>query len=248
MLLLTLATVVAGIESARSAEAVAAVAANFAEPAERLASLFTAETGHALTLSSGSTGTLYAQIVQGAPFDLLLAADAERPELLETAGLAVKGSRLTYAFGRLTLWSPDPTRIGKDGRQVLRKAAFRHLAIANPDLAPYGRAARQALEHFGLWEALEPKLVMGQNIGQTFAMAATGNAELALAAASHVTSARNRSRGSHWQVPVSAHEPIRQQAVLLQRGKDNAAATGFLAFLRTPQARETITAYGYEVE
>lgn len=243
-----LASALSGVGAARAAEALVAVASNFAEPAESLESIFERDSTHELTLASGATGKLYAQIAQGAPFDLLLAADEVRPARLEAEGLAVEGARFTYALGRLALWSPDPDRIGSDGIAALRAGEFAHLAIANPELAPYGRAAAQALAHFGLWEALAPKIVRGENIGQTFAMVATGNAELGLVAKSYVMSPRNRHRGSYWEVPDAAHAPIRQQAVLLRKGENNPAARDFLAFLRSQTAREVILSFGYGVE
>jgi len=239
---------VAASTGLRAAEALAAVAANFSEPAERLEAIFESETGHELTLATGSTGKLYAQIAQGAPFDLLLAADAIRPARLEADGPGIAGTRFTYALGRLSLWSADPERIGADGLATLREGDFAHLAIANPELAPYGLAAKQALMHFGSWKMLAPKLVRGENIGQVFAMVATGNAELGLVAKSYVISPRNRGRGSRWDVPTSAHDPIRQQAVLLRPGVSNPAARDFLAFLRSHEAQEVILSFGYGVE
>ena len=164
----------------RAGEALVAVAANFAEVTEELETAFETTTDHTVTITSGSTGKLYAQIKQGAPFDVLTRRRSGPPARLEAEGDAVPGSRFTYAVGRLALWSPDAERIGADGRAVLKAGDFDHLAIANPDLAPYGLAAKQALQHFGLWDALQPKLVMGQNIGQTFSMVATGNAQLGL--------------------------------------------------------------------
>lgn len=232
--------------SALAAEATVAVATNFTHPSEALETLFAAHTGHQLRLSSGSTGQLYAQIVNGAPYDVFLAADQRRPRLLEERGLAVRGSRLTYAIGALTLWSPDAARVGGAGPALLRRGEFRHLAIANPELAPYGLAARQVLQALGLWEALAPKLVRGENIAQAFQYVATGNAELGFVALSQVLSPRNPTPGSRWDVPRSLHAPIRQDAVLLARGRDNAAAGAFLEFLRSPKAAALIRSFGYD--
>ena len=234
--------------TARADEATVAVAANFTEVIEELETIFEAATDHTLTVTSGSTGKLYAQIKQGAPFDILMAADQARPERLESEGDAVSGSRFTYAIGQLVLWSPDAERISADGRAVLKVADFDHLAIANPDLAPYGLAAKQTLQHFGLWDALQPKLVMGQNIGQAFSMVATGNAQLGLVAKSYAVSARNETPGSRWDVPIDAHEPIRQDALILKRAADNPAARAFADFLRSDAAREVITRFGYMVD
>ena len=228
--------------------ALAAVAANFSEAAERLAADFGRATGHEITLAAGSTGKLYAQIRNGAPFDVFLAADRLRPELLERGGLAEPGSRATYAVGRLTLWSPNPNGVGADGRKTLREAKFRRLAMANPDLAPYGAAARRTLLALGLHGALRGRIVMGENVGQTHALAATGNADLGFVALSYVLSARNRLGGSRWDVPQRLHDPIRQDAVLLRRGRGNAAARAFLGYLGTAGAREIIESFGYAVE
>lgn len=229
-------------------EAVVAVAANFMEAAERLEAGFERESGHTVTFVAGSTGKLYAQIAHGAPFDAFLAADQARPERLEDEGLAVAGSRFTYATGRLTLWSREPGLVGSDGAATLRRGGFRLLAIANPDLAPYGAAARQALQSLDLWAGLKDKIVMGETIGQAHAMVASGNAELGFVALSYVLSPRNEIRGSRWDVPPELHAPIRQDAVLLKRASGNAAARAFLDFLRSDEATTVIETYGYGVE
>lgn len=231
--------------AARAETALAAVAANFAETAEALLPAFRAATGHDLELTTGSTGKLYAQIGAGAPFDILLSADAATPARLLDEGKAVAGSAFTYAVGRLTLWSAQADRIGDDGRMALQDPALRFVAIANPDLAPYGIAGREALIALGLWDDLQPKIVMGQNIGQTHSMMATGAAELGFVALSAVLSPRTGNKGSRWDVPQELFTPIRQDAVLLNPGKDNAAAKAFLAFLRTPEAAAVIDRFGY---
>ncbi|MDZ7708773.1 MAG: molybdate ABC transporter substrate-binding protein [Roseovarius sp.] len=231
--------------TARAEAALAAISANFAETAEALLPLFHDATGHDLTLTTGSTGKLHAQIAAGAPFDLLLSADAQTPAALIAEGHAVAGSAFTYATGRLTLWSADPDRIGPDGRAALVGSGLRFVAIANPDLAPYGVAARDTLQHLGLWKTLQPNIVMGQNIGQANSMVASGAAELGFVALSAVLSPRARTRGSRWDVPEDHHAPIRQEAVLLAHGADNAAARAFLDFLRGPQAAEVIARFGY---
>ena len=225
--------------------ALVAVAANFAEVMERLEADFEAESPHGITVTTGSTGKLYAQIVNGAPFDLLLAADQARPELLEQQGIAVRGTRFTYASGRLSLWSADPAAFDGDGAAWLRRGGFRRLAIANPDLAPYGVAARQVLESLGVHEAVAGRLVFGENVGQVHAMVATGNAEAGLVARAYVASPRNREPGSRWDVPADLHAPIRQDAVLLMRAEDNSAARDLLAFLRREDVRQVIADYGY---
>jgi molybdate transport system substrate-binding protein len=233
---------------ASAEEAIVAVAANFSEVVERLGKDFEGASGHELVFVFGSTGKLYAQIGNGAPFDVFLAADQERPELLEKEGLAVAGSRFTYAAGRLTLWSAEPRRIGEDGAAVLRAGEFRLLAIANSDLAPYGAAAKQTLESLELWQGLEGKIVTGETIGQAHAMVASGNAELGFVALSYVLSPRNQTPGSRWDVPRELHSPIRQDAVLLSRAAGNPAARGFLDYLRTAEVKAVIETYGYGVD
>jgi molybdate transport system substrate-binding protein len=230
---------------ARAAEALVAVATNFAEVMELLTPKFAAASGHQLRVSSGSTGKLYAQIMHGAPFDLMLAADQRRPKLLEASPKGVAGSRFTYAIGRLTLWSAEEERIGADGAATLETDDFRHLAMANPKLAPYGLAAQQTLMSLGLWDALQSRIVLGENIGQAFSLVSTGNAELGFVALSAVMSPRNERAGSRWDVPADLYEPIRQDAVLLAHGADNAAARAFVDFVKSAEARKLIAAYGY---
>jgi molybdate transport system substrate-binding protein len=215
-----------------------AVAANFAAPARHLAEPFLRETGHRAVLSSGSTGKFYAQIKSGAPFEVLLSADEATPRRLEEDGFAVPGTRFTYATGRLALWSARPNL--PLGEALLRKNDFQRLAIANPRLAPYGAAAQEVLEKLGLWADVRSKLVQGENIAQTFQFVSSGNAELGFVALSQVQG------GSRWVVPATLHAPLKQDVVLLARGKDSAAAAAFLEFLRGPFAREVVRSYGYE--
>jgi molybdate transport system substrate-binding protein len=230
-----------GSPVARADEVHVAVATNFASTARALADSFSADTGHRVVVSDGSTGKLYAQIVNGAPFEVFLAADVERPRRLEAEGHAVAGSRFTYALGRLVLWSPDAARV--TGEDVLAREDFRHLAIANPELAPYGAAARALLERTGLWDRLQRRIVRGEDIGQTFQFVATGNAELGFVALSQ-TQGRN---GSQWIVPPDRYEPIEQQAVWIERSRDDEAARAFLTFLRSEIARKRIEHAGYGV-
>jgi molybdate transport system substrate-binding protein len=229
-------------------EAMVAVAANFSEVAERLARDYERESGHKLILVAGSTGKLHAQITHGAPFDVFLSADPASPERLEREGLAVAGSRFTYAIGRLTLWSAEPGRLGGDAAATLKQGKFRRLAIANPALAPYGAAAQQTLESLGLWERSKERIVMGETVGQAYALVASGNAELGFVALSYVLSPRHETRGSRWDVPQELYAPIRQDAVLLQRGAGNPAARGFLDFLRSGKAQAALATYGYGLE
>jgi molybdate transport system substrate-binding protein len=226
--------------SAIAGEAHIAVAANFALPARHLAQAFGQASGHKLMLASGSTGKFYAQVKSGAPFDVLLSADEETPRRLEAEKLSVPGSRFTYAVGRLVLWAPK-TKSAKEAEATLANQEFKRLAIANPRLAPYGAAARQTLENLGLWESLNSRLVQGENIAQAFQFVASGNAEAGFVALSQI----DRS-APHWLVPERLHAPLRQDAVLLARGADNAAARGFLEYLKTAPARERIRSYGYE--
>ena len=215
---------------------------------DELVPMFEQQSGHRLTVTTGSTGNLYAQITAGAPFQILLSADAGTPQRLEGEGGAVAGTRFTYAIGRLALWSSDGDRIGEDGRAALAAADLRHIAIANPDLAPYGLAAREALQNLGLWDSLQDKIVMGENIGQAHSLVATGNAQLGLVALSAVLSPRAATRGSHWIVPQELYTPIRQDAILLAAGADSEAARAFLDFLKSPEARQVIERYGYAIE
>jgi molybdate transport system substrate-binding protein len=224
-----------------------AVAANFAGTAEKIAEDFTRETSHEALITTGSTGKLYSQIAQGAPFDVLLSADTKTPARLETETLAVPGSVFTYAIGKLTLWSADPARIGPDPRAALTDPTLRFVAIANPDLAPYGTAAREVLQSMGLWDDLQPHVVQGQNIGQTFGLIQSGAAELGLIARSALDAPDASFGGSRWDVPDELFTPLRQDAALLKAGADNPAAKAFLAYLTGPEARAIILQFGYGV-
>lgn len=226
-------------------EARVAVAANFAGAAKQLATAFERETSHRLQLSAGSTGKFYAQIANGAPFDVLLSADSETLLRLEREKLAVAGSRFTYAVGKLVLWSPRAGLVDDKG-EVLRSASFRRLAIANPKLAPYGAAAMQTMQRLGVWTALKDRLVQGENIAQTFQFVSSGNADLGFIALSQIRDGRQPRSGSQWLVPPSLHQPLRQDAGLLAPGAANPAARAFLDFLRGSAAREAIRAFGYE--
>ncbi len=220
-----------------------AIASNFHDAAEHLATQFTEATGHSSRISYGSTGKLYAQIRHGAPFDVFLAADQERPRLMEKSGSGVAGTRFTYAVGKLALWSPDPEAF-KDPETFLRAGDIRHMAIANPKTAPYGLAARQTLEHLGLWAALESRLVRGESIAQTFQFVATGNAKAGFVALAQLRD--DHEGGARWEVPDTYHDPIAQQAILLERGRDNEAARAWLAFLASGEAQNIIRQYGYD--
>jgi molybdate transport system substrate-binding protein len=221
-----------------------AVAANFTAPMQKIAAAFEIDTGHKAELSFGATGKFYAQITHGAPFQVLLSADDTTPARLEREGKAVAHSRFTYAIGTLVLWSAQPGTVDAKG-DVLKSGDFKHLAIANPKLAPYGAAALQVMEKLGVATALQPRLVQGENIAQTFQFVSTGNAQLGFVALSQVMADGKIRSGSAWQVPASLHEPIRQDAVLLMPGKDSAAASALLTYLRGSNARAIIQSYGY---
>lgn len=240
---------VAGLVSAglsHAAEVSVAVAANFTAPMQKIAAAFEQKTGHKAVLSFGSTGKFYAQIKNGAPFQVLLAADAEIPAQLDKEGLTVSGSRFTYAIGRLVLWSKQAGLVDEKG-DVLRQGGFDRLAIADPKLAPYGAAAVQSLTGLGLLPALKKRLVQGENIAQTYQFVATGNAALGFVALSQVRSEGRAAPGSAWIVPARLHSAIRQDAVVLAPGKNNPAAAALVGFLQTEQARALIRSFGYEI-
>jgi molybdate transport system substrate-binding protein len=229
-----------------AAEAQVAVAANFAEPIKAIAAVLEKTTGHTLKITVGSTGRLYAQIRNGAPFDVLLAADAKAPAQLEADGLAQPGSRFTYASGKLVLWSTDAAKVDAQGA-VLKTDGFRKLAIANPKTAPYGAASIEVIDKLGLSASLTPKLVQGESIGQTYNFAFTGNAEIAFVAMSQVLEGGRLKGGSMWVVPQNLYAPIRQDAVLLKRGASNEAAVALMNLLKSPNIRELIHSYGYDI-
>jgi len=238
------ALVVACIAAAARADtATIAVAANFAAPAEALQQIFERQSPHRLRFTSGSTGQLYAQIVNGAPFDALLSADREHVDQLVTAGLADETLRFTYAVGQLALWTRAAEKFAPLNLESLARNDYRWLAIANPELAPYGLAAEQTLRKLGLWEQLQSRIVRGESIAQTFALAETRNADLALVALSQVISYKGEA--ASFEIPLELYAPIRQDAVLLKRASGNAAARAFLGSLRSPDARRTIEAFGY---
>jgi len=222
-----------------------AVAANFSQPLAAIAAAFHRDMGHTISASAASTGKLYAQIKHGAPFEVLLSADDEIPARLEAEGLGVPGSRFTYATGALLLWSPAATVVDAKG-QALRQPGVGKIAIANPKLAPYGRAAQEALTALGLFEAMKSRLVMGENIGQAFQFVVSGNAEMGFVAASQVMQDGKLKSGSAWAVPANLYAPILQDAVLLQPGRHSPAAQALMRYLREPAARAIIQSYGYQ--
>lgn len=227
---------------AQAGETQVAVAANFTEPAKEIAAAFQKETGHSAVLTFGSSGAFYTQLSHGAPFEVFLSADAERPIKAEQDGLAVPGSRFTYAIGRLVLYSVTPGLIDAKG-VVLKRGTFAHIAIADPVTAPYGVAAVRVMQKLGVYPALMPRLVKGSSIAQAYQFVATGAAELGFVAASQVIAVPG---GSRWAVPKTLHAPIDQQAVLLKIGAKNPAAVSFVRFLQTPSVRAIVRRYGYE--
>ena len=228
----------------QAAEVLVAVAANFTAPMQKIAAEFEKDTGHKTLLSFGATGKLYAQIKNGAPFQVFLAADDQTPAKLEAEGGAVPGSRFTYAIGTLVLWSAKPDFVDDRG-EVLKKGAFKHLAIANPKTAPYGAAAMATLTKLGLLDAIQPKFVTGENISQTHQFVVTENAELGFIALSQIMMDGKLTRGSAWIVPTDLHEPIRQDAVILAHGKDQPAARALAEYLKGEKAVAIIKSYGY---
>ena len=232
--------------SAWADEVQVAVAANFTAPIQAIAKDFEKDTGHKLVAAYGATGQFYAQIKNGAPFEVFLAADDSTPAKLESEGDSVKGSRFTYAVGTLALWSAKPGYVDAKG-EVLQKNAFKHLSIANPKAAPYGLAATQVLDKLKLTEVTKAKLVEGQNITQAFQFVSTGNAELGFVALSQIYKDGKVTEGSAWIVPSSLHEPIKQDALILNKGKDSAAAKALVEYLKGPKAAAVIKSYGYEI-
>lgn len=223
-----------------------AVAANFTAPMQVIAATFEKDTGHKARLAFGSSGKFYAQIKNGAPFQVLLSADDETPAKLEREGMAVSGTRFTYAIGKLALWSAKEGAVDDKG-EVLKQGSYAHLAIANPKLAPYGAAAIEVLKNLGILEAVQAKFVQGENIAQTYQFAASGNAELGFVALSQITKDGKLIKGSAWIVPGNLHAPIRQDAVMLVNGKGSAAASALMSFLKSDKARAVIHAFGYGI-
>lgn len=222
-----------------------AVAANFTAPIQAIAADFEKDTGHKLVAAYGATGQFYTQIKNGAPFEVFLAADDTTPAKLENEGDTVKGSRFTYAIGTLALWSARDGYVDDQG-QVLKNNGFQHLSIANPKAAPYGLAATQVLDKLGLAAEVKGKIVEGQNITQAYQFVSTGNAELGFVALSQVYKDGKLTSGSAWIVPAELHDPIKQDAVILSKGRDNPAAKALMDYLKGPKATAIIQAYGYQ--
>ncbi|BAQ75087.1 molybdenum ABC transporter, periplasmic molybdate-binding protein [Pseudomonas sp. Os17] len=234
------------LNSAQAAEVQVAVAANFTAPIQAIAADFEKDTGHKLVAAYGATGQFYTQIKNGAPFEVFLSADDSTPQKLESEGDTVKGSRFTYAIGTLALWSAKEGYVDGKG-QVLKDNQYQHLSIANPKAAPYGLAATQVLAKLGLSDKVKGKLVEGQNITQAYQFVSTGNAELGFVALSQIYKDGKVSSGSAWIVPAQMHDPIKQDAVILNKGKDNPAARALVDYLKGPKAAAIIQSYGYQL-
>jgi molybdate transport system substrate-binding protein len=230
--------------AAMADEVQVAVAANFTAPLQQIAPEFEKATGHKLVAAFGATGKFYAQIRNGAPFDILLAADDETPAKLAKENAAVAASQFTYAKGKLVLWSAKEAIVDDKG-EVLKKAGFDHLAIANPKLAPYGAAAVEAMKALGVHDALAPRFVTAENIGQTYQFVKSGNALLGFVALSQVMRDGRIAEGSAWVLPAKLYQPIKQDAVILEKGKDKPAAAALMKYLQGEQARAIIRSYGY---
>lgn len=233
-----------GLPPAQADEVQVAVAANFSEPIKAIAAALEKNTGHQLKVTLGATGKFYAQIKNGAPFDVLLAANTETPAALEQDGLTQPGSRFTYATGQLVLWSAQAHLVDARG-EVLRHNTVRKIAYAAPKVAPYGAAAVQVMKSLGLQASLAPKLVQGESIGQAFNFVATGNAEMGFVALSQVLVGGQLKSGSMWEIPQSLYAPIRQDAVLLRHGANNPGAQALMTLLKSPDIQALIRSYGY---
>ena len=230
----------------RAEEVQVAVAANFTAPMQQIATQFEKDTGHKALLSFGATGKFFAQISNGAPFEIFLAADDETPAKLEKEGLGVAGSRFTYAVGKLVLWSANPDLVDASGA-VLKTGDFKHLAIANPKTAPYGAAAVEVMNKLGVLQNVQQRFVQGESIAQTHQFVYSGNAELGFVALSQVFKDGKLTGGSMWAIPANLYSPILQDAVLLNKGKGQPAAVALLAYLKGEKARAIIKAFGYEL-
>lgn len=228
-----------------AADVKVAVTSSFLDPMIAITEEFQKVTGHRALLNEGSTGELYAQILNGAPFDVYLSSDEQDAKGIEDDGFAVVGTRFTYAVGRLTLWSPRPGRIVADGTRTLLSDGFKTLAISNPRTNGYGKAAVEALKAMGVWSSVQDRIVETENSRQAFQLVAGGKAELGLVPLGEVLDPDVKEKGSRWDVPDRFHAPILQEAVLLERGKDNPAARELLQFLRGTQARQIISRFGF---
>jgi molybdate transport system substrate-binding protein len=229
-------------------EIIVAVASNFLSPFNEISKTFQKSSGHKILIVSGSTGSLFAQIVNGAPYHIFLSADNNRPKKLEENGLTIKGTLFVYAMGRLTLWSADPDRIKKNGLESLRENNIERLAIANPKTAPYGQAATEVLKKLNLWDRLFPIILRGGNITQAFQYVATGNAEMGFVALSQTLDPKLKIKGSRWDIPQEMHRVLEQSAVLLKNGEENKGASELMRFMKQNSTQKIIRKYGYDIK
>ncbi len=233
--------------NSQAATVLVAVASNFTKPMTEIAEAFEKATGHSANLAFGSSGKFVSQLENGGPFEVFLSADTSHPAELEKSGFAVSGSQFTYAVGKLVLWSATPGLVDDQG-QVLSKGGFKHLALADPKLAPYGAAAMEVMKNLNVLDKLQPLFVLGENIAQTYQFISTGNAELGFIALSQVIGKDGKiTEGSGWIVPSNLHSPIFQDAILLKKGAENPAAPALLKFLKSPEAQAIIRKYGYDL-
>ena len=236
------------VSSVQADQINAAVATNFHNPFKDIVKEFEISSGHEVRIISGSTGKLYAQVMNGAPFDIFLAADSLRPKLLIKKGMAVSGTQYTYAFGKIILWSPDSNVILKNLESTFLKKRFSHIAIANPVTAPYGKAAQQALQKIGQWDQLKSLIVRGENIGQTYHFIFSQNAELGFVALSQVMDPQKNNKGKFLDIPVEYYDPIKQDIVILRKGENSTGANKLWRFLKSSQAKRIIKKYGYGLQ
>ena len=244
ILLLTVTALLTVSVISKADTTLVAVAANFTKPMTDIAEAFEKTAGHSAKLSFGSSGKFVAQIENGAPFEVFLSADDKAPAKLEQSGFAVANSHFTYAIGKLVLWSATANLVDNQG-EILSKGGFKHLALADPKLAPYGAAALEVLKNKNLLNKLQSLFVQGENIAQTYQFVSTGNAELGFVALSQVIDNGNTPTGSAWQIPENLYTPLRQEAVLLKKGEDNPAASALMQFLKLPEAKAIVSKYGY---
>lgn len=252
MLLKKLSQVLSGLAllgaftNSHAATTLVAVASNFTKPMQEIAAAFEKASGHSANLSFGASGKFVAQLENGGPFEVFLSADEKNPKKLQQDGFAVPGTQFTYAIGKLVLWSATPNYIDTQG-SILQKGGFKHLAIADPKLAPYGAAAIEVMQHLGMYAKLQPLIVQGENTAQTQQFISTGNAELGFIPLSQVFENGKISQGSAWIIPKEHYQAIKQDAILLKTGAENPAATALLAFLKSPEALAIIKKYGYDL-
>jgi molybdate transport system substrate-binding protein len=243
LIALLIAALAGAASNVHADEVSVAVAANFTAPMQHIAAGFEKQTGHKVQASYGATGKFYAQIKNGAPFEVLLTADEETPAKLIKENAAVAGSQFTYAIGKLVLWSAKPAIVDTAGT-VLKSGGFDHLALANPKLAPYGAAAVEVMKTLGVYDAVQPKIVTGESIAQTYQFISTGNALLGFVALSQVLT-DGKIEGSSWIVPARLYTPIRQDAVILEKGRGKPAAEALMKYLKSDKARAVIQSFGY---